>query len=130
MIDGNSFNNLEGFFDEIDKKFTKDLDWKTGHNLDAFNDLLRGGFGIHEYGEPISVKWVNFEKSAIDFGYPATQEYFAKMLTTCHPLNRPRVQEKLEKAKLRTGKTLMDIIVEIILDTDDTGHDCILEKVN
>jgi RNAse (barnase) inhibitor barstar len=128
VIDGDSFNDLKSFFDEVDKKFTKDLDWKTGHNLNAFNDLLRGGFGIHEYGEPISVKWINFEKSAIDFGYSATQEYFEKMLKTCHPLSRPYVQERLEKAKLKTGETLMDIIVEIILDTDDTGHDCILEK--
>ena len=24
-------------------EITRDLNWKTGHNLDAFNDLLRGG---------------------------------------------------------------------------------------
>ncbi len=37
---------MEGFYDEIDRVLTKDLDWKTGHNLNALNDLLRGGFGV------------------------------------------------------------------------------------
>ncbi len=68
ILDGNKFNDLEGFFCEIDKLFTKDLKWKTGHNLNAYNDLLRGGFGVHEYGEPIVIKWLNYEKSKKDLG--------------------------------------------------------------
>ncbi|MBO4749222.1 MAG: barstar family protein, partial [Lachnospiraceae bacterium] len=46
-IDGNRFSDIEGFYTEIDRLLTRDLDWKTGHNLNAFNDLLRGGFGFH-----------------------------------------------------------------------------------
>lgn len=40
IIDGNNFSDLEGFYDEIDKILTKDLEWKTGYNLDAYNDFL------------------------------------------------------------------------------------------
>ncbi len=68
IIDGNSFPDLETFYTEIDKLFTKDFDWQTGHNLDAFNDLLRGGFGIYEYGEPIKLLWCNFSKSYDNLG--------------------------------------------------------------
>ena len=68
ILDGKKFNDMEGFYNEIDKLLTKDLDWKTGHNLDAFNDLLRGGFGVHEYEEPIIIKWINYEKSKKDLG--------------------------------------------------------------
>lgn len=39
----------------MDKVLTKGLTWRIGHNFDAFNDLLRGGFGVHEYGEPIVI---------------------------------------------------------------------------
>lgn len=67
-IDGNRFSDLEGFYSEIDKILTKNLDWKTGHNLNAYNDLLRGGFGVHEYGEPIVLKWLNYEKSKRELG--------------------------------------------------------------
>ena len=68
IIDGKNFNNLEGFYNEIDKKLTKNLKWKTGHNLNAFNDLLRGGFGVHEYGEPLLIRWINFSKSKNELG--------------------------------------------------------------
>ena len=68
ILDGNNFSDMEGFYDEIDKLLTKNLQWKTGHNLDAFNDLLRGGFGMHEYNEPITIKWINYDKSKKELG--------------------------------------------------------------
>ena len=63
ILDGNSFNDLEGFYNEMDKLLTKDLPYKTGHNYAAFNDLLRGGFNKHEYGDSIIIRWINFNKS-------------------------------------------------------------------
>ncbi|WP_290711201.1 barstar family protein [Flavihumibacter sp. CACIAM 22H1] len=63
IIKGDSFSSFEGFYDEVDTVLTKNLNWKTGHNLDAFNDLLRGGFGVHEYEEPITLIWENSHKS-------------------------------------------------------------------
>lgn len=68
IIDGSRFDDIEGFYNEIDRLFTKDLPWKTGHTLDAFNDLLRGGFGVHEYGQPLRIKWLHYSKSKEDLG--------------------------------------------------------------
>jgi len=68
VIDGNNFSDKEGFFNEADKVLTKGEHRKTGHNLDGFNDLLRGGFGVHAYEEPVSLKWINFAKSQKDLG--------------------------------------------------------------
>ncbi|MBQ2956561.1 MAG: serine hydrolase [Clostridia bacterium] len=68
ILDGERFDDMEGFYQEIDRLLTKDLPWETGHNLDAFNDLLRGGFGVHEYGEPIRIKWIHHGKSRRDLG--------------------------------------------------------------
>jgi len=67
-INGDNFSDLETFYDEIDNVLTKDLDWKTGHNLNAFNDLLRGGFGIYEYEEPVIIVWTNFSNSRKTLG--------------------------------------------------------------
>jgi len=83
-IDGNCFNDWSGFYDEIERKFMceltrlhyKEKPYPVGRNLNAFNDFLRGGFGVHEYGEPIHIKWINFNKSVIDFGQ---NEYFASV---------------------------------------------------
>lgn len=99
VIDGEKFSNLEGFFKETDRLLTKNLDWQTGHSMDAFNDLLRGGFGAHEYGEPLHIKWIHFAKSRQDFGYNATRDYYQNMLKKCHPMNRKYVEQKLQDAK-------------------------------
>lgn len=71
-INGDNFSDLESFYDEMDRVLTKDLDWKTGHNLDAFNDLLRGGFGVFEYEEPVTIVWTNFSKSKLTLGEKQT----------------------------------------------------------
>ena len=59
-IDGRRFSNMAGFYDEVERVFTFSLDWKTGRNLNAFNDILRGGFGRHEYGQPIHIQWLSY----------------------------------------------------------------------
>lgn len=124
VLDGNNFSTLEGFYEEIDKLLTKDLDWKTGHNLDAYNDLLRGGFGVHEPDQPLEIHWINSEKSRQDLGYPATEQYLQVRYNKCHPSNRKHFSEKLEACKNHQGPTLFDQIIEITLDTDNSGHDC------
>ncbi len=48
-INGNNFATLETFYDEISRVLMPDRavdGW--GRNLDAFNDILRGGFGTPE----------------------------------------------------------------------------------
>lgn len=94
IIDGRNFSTMSGFYEEIEKILTLNLNWKIGRNLNAFNDILRGGFGRHDYEEPIFIKWLYFEKSRRDL-----------------------------------GDDVMNDIVSVIMDTDNSGHDCILEKL-
>ena len=67
-IDGRHFSDMDGFYDEVEQVFTSVLDRGIGRNLNAFNDILRGGFGRHEYGNPIHIKWLSYEKSVRDLG--------------------------------------------------------------
>jgi len=119
IIDGVKFHDVDGFYIEMDKVLTKELTWKTGHNLDAFNDLLRGGFGVHEYGEPIVIIWENATKSRVHFGYDATIKHYQRMLTRCHPTNVNNVSYLLEDAKQKKGETLFEIIIKIIQSHDN-----------
>lgn len=127
IIDGKNFDDEEGFYREIDKLLTRNLNWKTGHNLNAFNDLLRGGFGVHEYGEALRITWVNASKSRMDLGYDVTIEHWEKILKVCHPTSREHVEKKIWDARNHVGQTLFDIIIEIIIDSNETGHFCALE---
>ncbi|MDE6580352.1 MAG: barstar family protein [Ruminiclostridium sp.] len=115
-IDGAKFSTLEEFYNEIDRLLTKDLTWRTGHNMDAFHDLLRGGFGVHEYGEGVDFVWVNSDKSRQDLGYEATALYWDKIAEKCHPTNRKKMAEKAMLARKCKGETLFDIIAAQILD--------------
>lgn len=63
IIEGKNIKDLKSFFVEMDRVLTKGLDWETGHNLNAFNDLLVGGFGMHDYEEPIELLWKDFNES-------------------------------------------------------------------
>ena len=93
-IDGRRFSNMAGFYDEVERVFTFGLDWKIGRNLNAFNDILRGGCWRPEDGQPIHIQWLGFAKNGGNL-----------------------------------GNKMLDTVVEIILDTDHSGHDCTLERL-
>lgn len=113
IIDGNKFSNLEEFYDEVEAKLTKGLDWKIGRNLDAYNDVLRGGFGVHKYEEKIKITWKNSAKSKTDLGQDATIDYLYEILERCHPTNRSSVKKTIEEMKHGNGELLFDTIVNI-----------------
>jgi RNAse (barnase) inhibitor barstar len=119
IINGSNFSSLDSFYEEVENFFTKGLDWKIGRNLDAFNDVLRGGFGIFDSEEKIKLLWVNSIKSKLDLGFEETEKYLEKKLKTCHPANRESVKIDLELAKQQKGATLFEIIVEIIKAHDN-----------
>lgn len=113
IIDGNNFKILDGFYDEVQKEVTANFK-EIGRNLDALNDILRGGFGKFEYGEPIKILWKNSEKSKKDLGFPETIKYFEAKLKKCHPSNKESVQKDLQDAQENKGETLFQIIIKII----------------
>lgn len=114
IIDGNNFSDMEGFYDEIDRLITKDLDWKTGHNLAAFNDLLWGGFGVHDYEEPITLVWRNFAKSRSDFGREVTIAYLEDLIKRAHSNNHEYLTQEMEEVKAGRGETLYEMMIAII----------------
>ncbi len=77
FIDGRDIHTLNDFFDQIAQKLTYKIDFKIGRNLNAFNDLLWGGFGIHEYEEPLHIVWIYAEKSRQALG----KKYFNKIVS-------------------------------------------------
>jgi RNAse (barnase) inhibitor barstar len=58
-LDGERFSILHEFYDEISRVLVPDATW--GRNLDAFNDILRGGFGTPDEG--FTLRWTNHERS-------------------------------------------------------------------
>jgi len=109
-LDGNAFDTLEGFFNEVGRALLHDAHW--GRNLDAFNDILRGGFGTPDEG--FVLRWLNSSRSQDVLGYPATIRYLEDKILQCHPSNLVSVQAHLESARRGEGQTLFQILIDII----------------
>jgi RNAse (barnase) inhibitor barstar len=77
-IDGERFSSFTGFCDEISRVLIPGASW--GRNLDAFNDILRGGFGTPEDG--FVVRWRNSELSRqrLTLLAPSGRTYFEELV--------------------------------------------------
>jgi RNAse (barnase) inhibitor barstar len=110
-LDGYEFATLEEFYDVVGRALIPGAYW--GRNLDAFNDVLRGGFGTPEGG--FVLVWNSSKVSRDRLGYPETVRQLERRLTRCHSENRARVSQDLERARRGAGPTVFDWLIEIIL---------------
>jgi hypothetical protein len=104
------FSSLEGFYDAVSMHLIPNADW--GKNLDAFNDILRGGFGTPSEG--FVIRWRNSHISRERLGFPETIRQLRTRLEQCHPKNRGDVARQLLLAEAQQGQTVFDWLVDII----------------
>ncbi|MGH9681738.1 MAG: barstar family protein [Candidatus Acidiferrales bacterium] len=118
-IDGQRFSTLEGFFDEVTRVLIPAQKW--GRNLDAFNDILRGGFGTPSGG--FTLHWKNHGLSIKRLGYAETVRQLELRLQHCHLESRNSVLRDLELAQRSQGPTVFDWLVSIIRIHDAGGQE-------
>jgi RNAse (barnase) inhibitor barstar len=118
-IDGKKFSSLEGFYDEVSERLVPGARW--GRNLDAFNDILRGGFGTPEEG--FVLVWKHHDISRERLGYEETIHELRRRLERCHPSNIPLVEKELAAAERGEGPTVFDWLLEIIRDHCSGGKE-------
>jgi hypothetical protein len=109
VIDGSRFDDFTGFAREF-TRLLDDYEWRG--NLNAFNDILRGGFGTPE-GVWI-LRWLNSERSKSMLGHEARAQQLEELGPNVHPTNKVEFHEELAMARRHEGPTLFDLIVEII----------------
>lgn len=63
IIEGKNITDIETFYKEINRVFMQNENWKIAQSLDAFNDLLYGGFGEIKGKENIQLVWKNSEEN-------------------------------------------------------------------
>src|SRR5262245_50447796 len=114
-IDGGRFSTLDGFYDEFTRAVIPGIEW--GHNLDALNDVLRGGMGTPEGG--FDLIWRNSAKSRLDLGHAETVRQLERRLSRCHPSNRAGIESKIEVARQNQGDTVFDWLVEVLESLDE-----------
>ncbi len=119
QIDGRDFSTLEEFAEVVSRVLFPYAEW--GGNLDAFNDILRGGFGTPDGG--FVLRWTNSDISRERLGYPETVRQLEIRLSRCHPTNRDSVSRELDAARRGVGPTVFDWLVEIIREHGPEGDE-------
>lgn len=109
-IDGQDFSTLEEFYDVVSRKLIPGAKWDR--NLDAFSDILRGGFGTPDDG--FILRWKNAEVSRQRLAHAEAVRQLERRLIRCHPDNRDFVSRDLERAQRGAGPTVFDWLVNII----------------
>ena len=110
VLDGAAITSLEGFYEQVSSAIIPGVGW--GRNLDAFNDILHGGFGTPDGG--FTIRWMNSDLSRAHLGHAETVWQLEQRLDCCHPSNRATLQHDLEQARAARGPTVFDWVVEII----------------
>jgi RNAse (barnase) inhibitor barstar len=118
VLDGSRITSLEAFYDQVSERLIPGANW--GRNLDAFNDILRGGFGTPEEG--FVLRWTDSEVSRASLSHVETVRQLEKRLEHSDPSNREGVRADLIQAQKGQGTTVFDWLVEII-QTHGTGGD-------
>jgi len=112
-IDGKNFSTLEEFYDEVEKQLIPDFGG-FGRNLDAFNDILSGGFGTPFSG--FILVWHASNISREQLGYPETvrQLELRLMKKNLPSSSRAKFESKIFSARQLQGPTIFDTLIEII----------------
>lgn len=118
-IDGAAVHDIASFYDEINRVFMAEENWRLGPSLDALNDLLHGGFGaLHGVGSA-RVVWRDHAISRNSLGLEATEEYYREKLRHPETFSAARFGELLAQLEAGEGATYFEIVLEVFADHPD-----------
>ena len=121
VLDGHRIHDIPSFYDEVNRVFMQGVGFTLAPSLDAFNDMLYGGYGAISGNEPVRLRWLNFEGNRKDLGIAATKAFYRAKLAQPDVFDPVRARHQLEELERGQGQTYMDILLEII-----SGHPNIL----
>ena len=118
-IEGKNINNIETFYEEVNRVFMLHENWKIAQSLDAFNDMLYGSFGEIKGKEKIQLIWKDMEQNQKSLGFQTTLEFYQNKLKSPEIFNQKLVLSKIDELHNGVGLTFFEIVLEIIANHDN-----------
>ena len=128
VIDGSAFTDAAGFFETARRALTTPENDVSCRNLSAFADLLRGGFGVFAYGDPITIRLTHAKAARAALGHAAAAAYWDEAARRCHPSHRARLAARAEAAARGQGDTFFETVLAILLDRETADCAVIFEE--
>jgi hypothetical protein len=114
ILEGENIHDIPSFYKETNRVFMQNEDWELGESLDAFNDLLHGGFGILKGLPNIQLIWNSSKICSHSLGFNTTRVYYLRKIEPGLPFNRGYHEQKLIELEAGNGQTYFQIILDII----------------
>ena len=119
IIEGKNINNIETFYEEVNRVFMLHENWKIAQSLDAFSDMLYGSFGEIKGKEKIQLIWKDIEQNQKSLGFQTTLEFYQNKLKSPEIFNQKLVLSKIDELHNGVGLTFFEIILEIIANHEN-----------
>ncbi len=119
IIEGKNINNIETFYEEVNRVFMSQENWKIAQSLDAFSDMLYGSFGEIKEKEKIQLIWKDIEQNQKSLGFQTTLEFYQNKLKSPEIFNHKFVLSKINELHNDVGFTFFEIVLEIIANHDN-----------
>jgi RNAse (barnase) inhibitor barstar len=115
-VEGNAIQDIASFYEEINRVFMVGENWLIGQSLDAFNDLLVGGYGALQGADSVDLVWHHMDYSRKALGYQTTREYYLEKLRPGSPYNKKLFGEKLAALESGRGETYFDTVLAVLAE--------------
>ena len=119
IIEGKNINNIETFYEEVNRVFMSQENWKIAQSLDAFSDMLYGSFGEIKGKEKIQLIWKDIEQNQKSLGFQTTLEFYQNKLKSPEIFNHKFVLSKINELYNDVGFTFFEIVLEIIANHEN-----------
>ncbi len=112
-IDGEEVGGIADLFEQFNREFMRDEDWRMGTSLDALNDVLHRLDAESRDGDPAVVVWHDHARSREVLGFETTQRWLLDKLAQPHAFDEARIMSDLDALRAGTGKTYFDLVLEV-----------------
>lgn len=109
--------DIAAFYAEVNRVFMAGEGWRLGESLDAFDDMLRGGYGATRGFDAVDLHWRDIERSRHALGVAATRAWIAARIAAPGS-DAARFRAQMAALDRGDGRTYFDRLMEIVAAHD------------
>ena len=118
-LEGKKITDIDSFYKQINKQLMLEEDWEIAASLDAFDDLLYGGFSKWKDYDQLEIVWEDIEISRQHLDFDTTIKYYQSKIYPGSPYNQSLFRQKINDLENCNGQTYFDLLMEIINNHKD-----------
>ena len=118
-LKGKKITDIGSFYKHINKQLMQEEDWKIAASLDAFDDLLYGGFSKWKDYDQLEIVWEDIEISQQHLGFDTTMKYYQSKIYPGSPYNQSLFRQKIKSLENGNGQTYFDLLIAVINNHKD-----------